>query len=77
VPVSEEPAIYGPLTVSLSEICKGPRCGKKVTGKATYCGQECRNDAHALRRVAGLFADMPDHQVLKILEAWRPRPRTK
>ena len=59
--MTEETAVYGPLTVKLSDLCKGPRCNRRVTGKQRHCSQVCRNNAHALRRVARLLANMPSH----------------
>ena len=70
-----EQGVAGLLTARKTRSCRGPKCQNTVTGKAEYCGQSCRNNSHALHRVADLLAGMTDQQVIEILRSYRTYKR--
>jgi len=67
VAMTREIAIVEPLTANDGQVCSGPKCTKLVNGKAQYCGQHCRNNAHALRRVRELLNGMSDAEVMTVI----------
>jgi hypothetical protein len=62
-----EPALSEPLTAGKARSCNGPCCNNPITAKAEYCGQKCRNNMHALRRVKSLLASLSDDEIIGLI----------